>query len=102
VSLLELFSPTFSNRANQVALEWACQEYTFADLDRRANRMAGALTARGLTRGDRLALYLPNRLEYIDLFLAATRLGVIVVPITCSTANASWDTSSVMRRRRQW
>ena len=43
--------------------------------------MAAALTARGLTRGDRLALYLPNRLEYIDLFLAATRLGVIVVPI---------------------
>ena len=43
--------------------------------------MAAALTARGLTRGDRLALYLPNRLEYLDLFLAATRLGVIVVPI---------------------
>jgi malonyl-CoA/methylmalonyl-CoA synthetase len=81
VSLPELFAPTFGNRANQVALEWACQEYTFADLDRRANRMAAALTARGLTRGDRLALYLSNRLEYIDLFLAATRLGVIVVPI---------------------
>jgi mycobactin salicyl-AMP ligase len=63
VALPELFAPTFSDRANQVALEWACQEYTFADLDRRANRMAAALTARGLTRGDRLALYLPNRLE---------------------------------------
>jgi malonyl-CoA/methylmalonyl-CoA synthetase len=81
VSLPELLARTFSDRANQVALEWACQEYTFADLDRRANRMAAALTARGLTRGDRLALYLPNRLEYIDLFLAATRLGLIVVPI---------------------
>ena len=81
MSLARLFAPTFRDRAHQVALEWACQEYTFADLDRRANRMAAALTARGLTRGDRLALYLPNRLEYLDLFLAATRLGVIVVPI---------------------
>jgi malonyl-CoA/methylmalonyl-CoA synthetase len=81
VSLPSLFAPTFRDRPHQVALEWACQEYTFADLDRRANRMAAALTARGLTRGDRLALYLPNRLEYIDLFLAATQLGVIVVPI---------------------
>ena len=66
MSLPSLFAPTFRDRPHQVALEWACQEYTFADLDRRANRMAAALTARGLTRGDRLELYLPNRLEYID------------------------------------
>src|SRR5262249_6806310 len=71
----------FRDRAHQVALEWACQEYTFADIYARTNCMAAVLTARGLTRGDRLALYLPNRLEYIELFLAATRLGLIVVPI---------------------
>ena len=81
MSLSSLFSPTFSARANAVALEWACQEYTFADLDRRATRMAHELRARGLGPGDRLAIYLPNRIEYLDLFLACTRLGVIVVPI---------------------
>ena len=43
--------------------------------------MAHELNARGLGAGDRLAIYLPNRIEYIDLFLACTRLGVIVVPI---------------------
>ncbi len=76
-----LLSDTFSTRANAVALEWACQEYTFADLDRRATRLAHELHARGLEKGDRLAIYLPNRIEYIDLFLACTRLGVILVPI---------------------
>ena len=81
MSLPALFSPTFANRPNAVALEWACQEYSFADLDRRAGRMAAELEARGLGPGDRLAIYLPNRIEYIDLFLACTRLGVIVVPI---------------------
>ena len=81
MSLISLLSPTFASRPNAVALEWACQEYTFADLDRRATRLAHELTARGLERGDRLAIYLPNRVEYIDLFLACTRLGVIVVPI---------------------
>jgi malonyl-CoA/methylmalonyl-CoA synthetase len=81
VSLPALFAPTFRDRAHAVALEWACQEYTFADLDARANRMAAALAARGLAKGDRLALQIPNRLEYIDLFLAATRLGVVLVPI---------------------
>ena len=79
--LSSLLAPTFRHRANEVALEWACQEYTFGDLDRRANRLARELGARGLVRGDRLAIWLPNRVEYIDLFLACTRLGVIVVPI---------------------
>jgi malonyl-CoA/methylmalonyl-CoA synthetase len=81
MTLPELFAPTFRDRAGDTALEWACQEYTFGDLDARASRMAAALSARGLTSGDRLALYLPNRIEYVDLFLACTRLGVIVVPI---------------------
>ena len=80
-TLPELFAPTFRDRARDVALEWACQEYTFGDLDARANRMAAALAARGVAAGDRLAIYLPNRLEYIDLFLACNRLGVIAVPI---------------------
>ncbi|MGI9078554.1 MAG: AMP-binding protein [Gemmatimonadaceae bacterium] len=37
--------------------------------------------ARGLTHGDRLCVHLANRIEFIDLFLACTRLGVIFVPM---------------------
>jgi malonyl-CoA/methylmalonyl-CoA synthetase len=81
MSLPSLFSPTFTSRARAIALEWACTEYTFGDIDARASRMAHELSARGLARGDRLAIYLPNRLEYIDLVLACSRLGVIAVPI---------------------
>ena len=81
MSLPSLLAPTFGDRRRDVALEWACQEYTFGDLDCRANRMAHELAARGLSAGERLALWLPNRIEYIDLFLACTRLGVIIVPI---------------------
>ena len=81
MNLIELFAPTFRERANEVALEWACQEFTFRDLDRRADGMAAVLSARGLAAGDRLAIYLANRIEYVDIFLAATRLGVIAVPI---------------------
>jgi malonyl-CoA/methylmalonyl-CoA synthetase len=81
MNLTELFAPAFQGHANETALEWACQEYTFGDLERRANRMASALAARGVTAGDRLAIILSNRIEYLDLFLAAARLGVIVVPI---------------------
>lgn len=43
--------------------------------------MAHILHSRGLRAGDRLCVYLANCPEFIDLFLAATRLGVIFVPI---------------------
>jgi acyl-CoA synthetase (AMP-forming)/AMP-acid ligase II len=81
MTLPELFSPTFANRFGETALEFGRATYTFGDLDVRASRLAGLLSARGFCAGDRLAVYLENRVEFIDLFLACTRLGVILVPI---------------------
>jgi malonyl-CoA/methylmalonyl-CoA synthetase len=81
MTLPELFGPTFHNRAGEPALEFKGQRFTFAELDVRANRLASLLTTRGFSAGDRLAVYLENRVEFIDLFLACTRLGVILVPI---------------------
>jgi malonyl-CoA/methylmalonyl-CoA synthetase len=80
MTLPDLFAASLEGRRDCVGLEWRGQTLTFGDIDRRATRMARVLSARGLATGDRLAVYLPNRLEVIDLFLACTRLGVIVVP----------------------
>lgn len=55
--------------------------YTFGEIDDRASRMANLLASRGLQKGDRLCVYLANCIEFIDLYLAATRLGVIFVPV---------------------
>jgi malonyl-CoA/methylmalonyl-CoA synthetase len=80
VTLPDLFELSFSGRRQETALEWD-REYTFGEIDDRASRTANLLAARGLAKGDRLCIYLPNCLEFIDLFLAATRLGVIFVPV---------------------
>jgi malonyl-CoA/methylmalonyl-CoA synthetase len=80
VTLPDLFEISFAGRRREVALEWD-REYTFGEVDDRASRMANLLAARGLGAGDRLCVYLPNCLEFVDLFLAATRLGVIFVPV---------------------
>jgi malonyl-CoA/methylmalonyl-CoA synthetase len=55
--------------------------HTFGDVEARANATARLLAARGFAAGDRLALFLPNRIEVLDLFLACVRLGVIAVPM---------------------
>jgi acyl-CoA synthetase (AMP-forming)/AMP-acid ligase II len=52
------------------------REYAF-----RVERLAAGLAGIGLAVGDRLAVLAQNCLEYIDLYGAAARLGVILVPV---------------------
>ena len=81
MNLLHLFDLSLIARAEAPALEWQGRTYTFGELESRSNRVARALLARGYAKGDRLAVYLPNCIELIDLFLACVKLGVIFVPI---------------------
>ena len=85
MSLLPLFDVSLIARAAQPALE--CEDtsgafvnYTFGDLEARSNQLAHLLRARGLKTGDRLAFFLQNRIEVIDLWLAGAKLGLIIVP----------------------
>ena len=57
------------------------REWTFAELDRASARLANALTARGLGRGDRCGLLLPQTQEALLTHLACYRIGAVVVPL---------------------
>ena len=81
MNLLHLFDLSLIARPDDLALEWNGATYTFGELERRSNRVAHALTARGFVKGDRLCVYLANLVELIDIFLACVKLGVIFVPI---------------------
>ena len=50
-------------------------------LDRRSGQLAGALSARGLGRGDRLGLGLRNSPQFVLSVLAAWKLGAVPVPV---------------------
>src|SRR5262245_14808838 len=86
MQLLDLFDLSLAGRASADALEYDCADgsvdtLTFGDLDARSARVARLIASRGLARGDRLCFFMPNRVEFIDLFLACVKAGVIVVPI---------------------
>jgi long-chain acyl-CoA synthetase len=51
------------------------------ELWERVGRLAGALAARGIGRGDRVALLLPNGPAFAISFLAAAQLGAVVMPL---------------------
>lgn len=81
MSLLSLFDASLLGRAAKPALEFGGVSLAFGDLEARSNRLAHTLRARGLKPGDRLAFFLQNRVEVIDLWLAGVKLGLIVVPV---------------------
>jgi len=56
--------------------------YTFWDLERAANRLSNALAARGIGRGDKIAIILPQRPETAIAHFAAYQLGAITVPLS--------------------
>jgi fatty-acyl-CoA synthase len=51
---------------------------TYRELDARVGLLAGALAAHGVVRGDRVALLSENRPEYLEVVLAAARVGASV------------------------
>ena len=57
------------------------EQLTYAGLDRAVDRAANALAAIGVGHGDRVAVMLPNRIEYPIAWLALARLGALMIPI---------------------
>ncbi|UOX91753.1 AMP-binding protein [Amycolatopsis sp. FBCC-B4732] len=57
------------------------RRFTFAEFEAAAYRCAHALAARGLRRGDRLALLSHNCRQYAALAFATAKLGVLLVPV---------------------
>lgn len=53
--------------------------WTYAELDRRASELAGGLAARGVRRGDRVVLWLPNEPVFAEALLGCLRLGAVPV-----------------------
>lgn len=53
-----------------------------AELDRSVERAAGRLHSAGVTRGDTVALILPNSVEFVVAMFAAWRLGASVTPVS--------------------
>jgi len=84
--LTQLFDASLKGRKDRIGLEYlddagGIVALTFGEVDARADRMAIELAARGVGRGDRLCVQLPNGVAFLEIFLACTRLGAVLVPI---------------------
>ena len=79
VPLTRLLDDATSTFADHVALQFLGARTTYAELKDKVDRLAGALRALGVKKGDRVALVLPNCPQNVVAFFATLRLGAIVV-----------------------
>lgn len=69
---------------------------TFSELQEAASNVAGNLIRLGITSGDRLGIWSPNRLEWVLIQFAAAQIGAILV--TINPAYRVIEVESVMNR----
>ncbi|NND06025.1 MAG: AMP-binding protein [Saprospiraceae bacterium] len=78
-SLLTFFDETFKKYAKQTAFICMDKALTYAEVDKKSTRFAAYLHSRGLEPGDKIALMMPNLLQYPIALFGALRAGLIVV-----------------------
>ena len=71
--------------------KWA----TYGELNARANRLAQLLLARGLAKGDRVALFIENSAEYVVSYYAVLKAGGTTVAM--NTENTAEDVAFIIR-----
>ena len=86
MNILDLLAVSRSLGDARTALRWrgasdSDASISYGEVEAASTRLRVELAARGLGPGDRVALLLGNRPEFLLALLAAWRLGAIVVPI---------------------
>lgn len=78
-SLYELLRNAAALFPNNPAIAFLGAHMTYAELEDHVERLAGALVARGVAKGDRVGLILPNSPQYVIAYYAALRIGAVAV-----------------------
>lgn len=55
--------------------------FSYADLDRESDKVAAGLQALGIVKGDKIAIIMDNRPEFLFIWFGLSKLGAIEVPI---------------------
>jgi long-chain acyl-CoA synthetase len=69
-------------RPDHLAVVFEDHRLSYAELNRRVNRLANMMLDRGIKHGERVATLLPNCLELLEIYWAVAKIGAVVVPLS--------------------
>ena len=78
-NLVQFFDENFTRHKKREAYQCMGKTMTFGELDQYSNNFAAYLQSRGLVKGDKIAIMMPNLLQYPVAIIGALRAGLIVV-----------------------
>ena len=78
-NLLEVLDVTFKKYRYKIAFTCFGKDMTFDEVDRYSKQFAAYLHSRGLEPGDKLAIMMPNILQYPIVLFGALRAGLVIV-----------------------
>jgi len=90
-TLLDYVSESAARSPDHPALLFKGSTISYGALERLGKACAGAFTELGLTRGDRIALLLPNCPQFVIAELGAWNIGAIVAPLNPIYADAELE-----------
>ncbi len=91
-SLVEMLRATVERSPELEAIaELGGERVTYRELWDRCARVAGGLRAAGVARGDRVAIRLPNGLDWCLAFFGAQLAGAVVVPVNIRFTESEID-----------
>ncbi|WP_227002731.1 long-chain-fatty-acid--CoA ligase [Salicibibacter kimchii] len=81
ISLVEMLEQSLSENRHKTAMMFGELTYTYEELSNNIQRVASGLSKRGVKKGDRVALMLPNCPQYPVSYFAVLSLGATVVQV---------------------
>ncbi|KAJ8921036.1 hypothetical protein NQ315_015832, partial [Exocentrus adspersus] len=77
VTLADIFRQNVKRHPNKPCILFEDQAWTFAQVEEYSNRIANLFKSHGYKKGDRVALFLENKPEFVCTWLGLSKLGVI-------------------------
>ncbi|VFM99542.1 MAG: Acyl-CoA synthetase (AMP-forming)/AMP-acid ligase II [Candidatus Kentron sp. G] len=82
ITISDLLSRHARYRPGHTALVFKDQRFDFATLNRNVNCLANALLRTGMGKGRHIATILPNCVQLLELYWAASKTGIVAVPLS--------------------
>lgn len=90
-TLFDLLREQAHHHPHRTAVIDAQARIDYAQLAHQARRVAAGLQAAGVGRGDRVGLWLNNRVEWIETCFGAAAIGAVVVPLSTWSKRSELD-----------